>query len=292
MTKLQKLVEHAPAKVNLTLAVLGRRADGYHLLDSLVVFAAAGDRLTFALGGSFSLTVRGDTAGQAGPAESNLVSKAAKALAAEIPDLKLGRFTLDKHLPVAAGLGGGSSDAAAALRLLARANRIKLSDKRLLEVAARVGADVPVCVDPRPRRMRGIGEVLSAPLAIPKLAAVLVNPGVAVSTKDVFARLGLAPGAIRKRAGRAGALPRGRDSLIAYLADEGNGLEPAAIKLQPAIERVLNALRNERGCALARMSGSGATCFGLFVSARAAAAAARSLSAAQPRWWVKATALG
>src|SRR6187397_1453426 len=97
-------VEHAPAKVNLTLAVLGRRADGYHLLDSLVVFAAAGDRLTFAPGGSFSLTVRGDTAGQAGPAESNLVSKAAKALAAEIPDLKLGRFTLDKHLPVAAGL--------------------------------------------------------------------------------------------------------------------------------------------------------------------------------------------
>ena len=286
------LVEHAPAKVNLTLAVLGRRADGYHLLDSLVVFASAGDRLTLRPGAAFSLTVRGDAAGQAGPAESNLVSKAAKALAAEIPSLKLGRFTLDKRLPVAAGLGGGSSDAAAALRLLARANRIELSDKRLLKVAARVGADVPVCVDPRPRRMRGIGEVLSARLAIPKLAAVLVNPGVAVPTKDVFAKLGLAPGGARKRAGRAGALPRGRDGLIAYLAGERNDLEPAAIGLQPAIARVLNALRDETGCGLARMSGSGATCFGLFASARAAAAAARSLSAAQPRWWVQATTLG
>ncbi len=286
------LVEHAPAKVNLTLAVLGRRADGYHLLDSLVVFSTAGDRLTFAPGGAFSLTVRGDTAGQAGPAESNLVAKAATALAAEIPNLKLGRFTLDKRLPVAAGLGGGSSDAASALRLLARANRIKLSDKRLLKVAARVGADVPVCVDPKPRRMRGIGEVLSVPLAIPKLAAVLVNPGVAVPTKDVFAKLGLAPGGPRKRAGRAGALPRNRDGLIAYLAGQGNDLEPAAIELQPVIARVLNALRDEPGSLLARMSGSGATCFGLFTSARAASAAARRLSAAQPRWWVQATTLG
>src|SRR5882724_8621110 len=171
------LVELAPAKVNLTLAVLGRRADGYHLLDSLVVFADAGDRLTLMPGGPLSLQVRGVTAKQAGPVESNLVFKAAKALAAEIPRLKLGRFTLDKRLPVAAGLGGGASDAAAALRLLARANRLALG------VARQTGADVPVCVDPRPRRMRGIGDVLSAPLIIPKLAAVLVNPGVAVPTK-------------------------------------------------------------------------------------------------------------
>ncbi len=161
-----RLVEHAPAKVNLTLAVLGRRADGYHLLDSLVVFADAGDRLTLTPGGALALQVRGVTAKQAGPVESNLVFKAAKALATEIPNLKLGRFTLDKRLPVAAGLGGGSSDAAAALRLLARANRLKRNDKRLLKVAGGVGADVPVCVDPRPRRMRGIGEKLSTPLAI------------------------------------------------------------------------------------------------------------------------------
>jgi len=283
-----RLVEHAPAKVNLTLAVLGRRADGYHLLDSLVVFADAGDRLTLTPGGSLSLHVRGVTAKQAGPIESNLVFKAAKALATEIPNLKLGRFTLDKRLPVAAGLGGGSSDAAATLRLLARANRLKRNDKRLLKVAGSVGADVPVCVDPQPRRMRGIGEKLSAPLAIPKLAAVLVNPGVAVPTKDVFALLGFEPGTA-KRAARARALPRDRGSLLAFVAGERNDLEPAAIKLQPVIARVLTALRQQDGCDLARMSGSGATCFGLFTSPRTAAVAARHLAAAQPDWWVKAT---
>ena len=202
-----RLVEHAPAKVNLTLAVLGRRTDGYHLLDSLVVFAGEGDRLALTPGGPLSLDVRGVTAKAAGPIESNLVFKAAKSLAAEIPNLKLGRFTLDKRLPVAAGLGGGSSDAAAALRLLARVNRLKLNDRRLLKVAAGVGADVPVCVDPQPRRMRGIGEKLSKPLVIPKLAAVLVNPGVAVPTKDVFVLLGLKPG-VAKRVGPARPLPR------------------------------------------------------------------------------------
>jgi 4-diphosphocytidyl-2-C-methyl-D-erythritol kinase len=159
-------------------------------------------------------------------------------------------------------------------------------------VARRVGADVPVCVDPRPRRMRGTGEKLSAPLAIPPLSAVLVNPGVAVPTKEVFARLRLKPGGGRKRADRASALPHDFDGLVAYLADERNDLEPAAIALQPVIARVLAALRGESGCRLARMSGSGATCFGLFASSRAAAAAARRLSAAHPRWWVKATVLG
>lgn len=286
------LVEHAPAKVNLTLAVLGRRADGYHLLDSLVVFARAGDRLTLAPGRALALNVRGDTAVQSGPLDDNLVLKAARALAAEVPGLKLGRFTLDKRLPVAAGLGGGSSDAAAALRLLARANRLPLDDPRLRKVARGIGADVPVCLDPRPRRMRGIGEKLSAPLAVSKLAAVLVNPGVAVPTRDVFAMLGLKLGAAPRRAGRARNLPRSRDGLIEFLAGDRNDLEPAAIKLQPAIAGVLAALRQEPGCALARMSGSGATCFGLFTSTRAAAAAARRVAAAQPRWWVAATVLG
>ena len=196
------LVEHAPAKVNLALAVLGRRADGYHLLDSLVVFAGEGDRLSFAPGEALSLAVRGLTAKRAGPLDDNLVLKAAKALAAEIPNLKLGRFTLEKRLPVAAGLGSGSSDAGAALRLLARANGIALGDARLQKAARRIGADVPVCVDPRPRQMRGIGEILSAPLSIPKLAAVLVNPSVAVPTRDVFAMLGLKAGEGLRRAGR------------------------------------------------------------------------------------------
>ena len=152
--------------------------------------------------------------GQGRPARSTTIScsRPRSALAAEIPDLKLGRFTLDKRLPVAAGLGGGSSDAAAALRLLARANRLKLDDSGCSRWRAGVGADVPVCVDPRPRRMRGIGEKLSAPLAIPKLAAVLVNPGVAVPTKDVFAMLGLKPGGGKARRPGAAAAARPRRS--------------------------------------------------------------------------------
>jgi 4-diphosphocytidyl-2-C-methyl-D-erythritol kinase len=286
------LAELAPAKINLTLAVLGRRADGYHLLDSLVAFASASDRLTLMPGMTLSLAVRGPTAAQAGAADDNLVLQAARAFAEKIPGLRLGRFTLDKRLPVAAGLGGGSADAAAALRLLARANGIACSDPRLLLVARGVGADVPVCVDPRPRWMSGAGERLSKPLPIPRLSAVLINPGVALPTKEVFSALGLALGKQRKGAGRRGALPRNRDRFIAWLSDRANDLEAPAIKLRPQIARVLAALSRQPGCRLARMSGSGATCFGVFESSRAAAAAARRLRSAHPRWWVWASALG
>jgi 4-diphosphocytidyl-2-C-methyl-D-erythritol kinase len=286
------LVELAPAKVNLTLAVLGRRADGYHLLDSLVVFADIADRLTLAPGPVLSLDVRGATAAQAGPPGDNLVLKAARALVAEVPGLKLGRFTLDKRLPVAAGLGGGSSDAAAALRLLAKANRLKSSSLPFGKITPNIGADVPVCIDPRPRRMRGIGETLSAPLKMPKLAAVMVNPGVAVPTKDVFMRLGLRPGGPVRRAAPARALPRSVEDFVRYLSRHGNDLEAPAVEIQPVIARVLEGLRGTKGCLLARMSGSGATCFGIFESPRLANAAARSLSAVQPKWWVKATTFG
>jgi 4-diphosphocytidyl-2-C-methyl-D-erythritol kinase len=286
------LVEHAPAKVNVTLSVLGRRADGYHAIDSVVVFARLGDRLTLTPGERLALTARGINSAIAGALDDNLVLKAARGLAAKVPGLRLGRFTLEKRLPVAAGLGGGSADAAAALRLLARANRISLKDDRLLKVAQKIGADVPVCVDPRARRMRGIGEILSAPLAVPPLAAVLANPGVAVPTRDVFAALDLAAGAGRRHAAAMARLPRNREAFIAYIAAGANDLEPAAIKLQPVIARVLAALRKEPGCRLARMTGSGATCFGLFGSSRAAAAAARSLAVKYPRWWVRATVLG
>lgn len=286
-----RLVERAPAKINLTLAITGRRTDGYHLLDSIVVFAREADRLTLAPGGALSLRIRGATARQAGPLDDNLVLKAARALADEVPRLKLGRFILDKRLPVAAGLGGGSSDAGAALRLLARANRLKLTDPRIRRVARKTGADVPVCLDPEARRMQGIGEKLSAPLAVPLMPAVLVNPGVAVSTKDVFAKLGLKKGHRRKGAAPS-RLPRERDGLIAVLTKGKNDLEPPAVALQPVISTVLIALNNQPGCRLARMSGSGATCFGLFGSARAASMAARNLARSHPRWWVRATTLG
>jgi len=287
--------ERAPAKINLTLRVTGRRADGYHELESLVVFAAVGDSLTFTPGRALALTVNGPTAAAAGSIDDNLVLKAARALAERVEGLKLGRFTLTKRLPVAAGVGGGSSDAAAALRLIARANRIALDDPRLAETARVSGADVPVCLVPRPRVMRGIGEILSGPLALPKLPAVLVNPRVAVPTKDVFGALRARLEAKRQPASGADFESRPRwkaTDLIETLAGEPNDLEAPAIEIAPAIAQVLADLRALKGCKLARMSGSGATCFGLFATAPAAAAAARTLRGKHGEWWVRATKLG
>jgi 4-diphosphocytidyl-2-C-methyl-D-erythritol kinase len=285
------LLERAPAKVNLTLKVLGRRADGYHDLVSLVVFAALADRLTFAPDGHLRLELSGPNAQACGAGDDNLVLKAARALAAQVGTLRLGCFALVKHLPVAAGIGGGSSDAAAALRLLARANGLAAADARLFAAARATGADVPVCLDPRPRMMRGIGDELSASLDLPPLPAVLVNPGMALPTKDVFAALRLSVGVQVQPTVSQTEPPHQRDALIAYVADHGNDLEPAAISLQPIIAAVLALLREQRSCRLARMSGSGATCLGLFGSRRAAQAAARSIKAKQPDWWVRATTL-
>jgi 4-diphosphocytidyl-2-C-methyl-D-erythritol kinase len=280
--------EKAPAKINLTLHVLGRRADGYHEIESLVAFAGVGDALTFAPGGALALAVAGPTASAAGDVADNLVLKAARALAERVAGLGLGRFALSKRLPVAAGLGGGSADAAAALRLLARANGIALGDPRLEQAARATGADVPVCLDPRVRRMRGIGDILSEPLELPRLPAVLVNPGVAVATRDVFAALTLPSGG-----GAAPGVPvPAPPALLEEIADGRNDLEAPAIELEPAIADVLAVLRKLPGCRLARMSGSGATCFGLFDATRNATAAARTLRVGYPAWWVRATVLG
>jgi 4-diphosphocytidyl-2-C-methyl-D-erythritol kinase len=289
--KAAPLSEFAPAKVNLTLRVLGRRADGYHDIESLVAFARVGDRLTLHPGGPCDLRLRGPNAGATGNPADNLVLKGAAALAAQVDGLEAGRFVLDKRLPVAAGLGGGSADAAAALRLLARANRLAGDDPRLFAAARATGADCPVCLDPRPRTMRGIGEVLSPPLDLPSLPAVLVNPGVPIATRDVFARLGLSPGETRS-APDSTTVPAARTALLSWLADQANDLESPALALAPVIGDVLGALRALADCRLARMSGSGATCFGLFDSSRAARAAAHSLAAAHPGWWVRATMLG
>jgi 4-diphosphocytidyl-2-C-methyl-D-erythritol kinase len=286
-------VERAPAKVNLTLRVLGRRADGYHELESLVVFAAIGDTLSFTPGGSLALAVRGPTAAAAGDLADNLVLKAVRALAERLEGLKLGGFVLSKRLPVAAGLGGGSTDAAAALRLIARHNRIALDDPRLMAAARATGADVPVCLDPRPRMMRGIGEVLSVPLRLPSLPALLINPGVSVATKDVFATLRAPPVVGQHLPGGVEDTPAtSRADLIDFVSRHPNELEPAAISLHPAIAQALAALRALAGCRLARMSGSGASCFALFDSNHAAAAAARALRPAHPNWWIRPTVLG
>jgi 4-diphosphocytidyl-2-C-methyl-D-erythritol kinase len=283
--------ERAPAKVNLTLRIVGRRPDGYHDIESLVVFASVGDALTLAAGPRLALTVRGPTAGLAGEVVDNLVLKAAGALAERVEGLKVGHFELSKKLPVAAGLGGGSADAAAALRLLARRNRLAPDDARLHAAARATGADVPVCLDPRPRLMSGIGDLLSEPLKLPRLASVLVNPRVAVPTRDVFGRLGAAR-VVRPPSVSQDRPPADRDGLLSYLRDRPNDLEAPAMALQPVVAEVLAALQRLKGCRLARMSGSGATCFALFDSSKAAAAAARSLRERQPGWWVRATLLG
>jgi len=286
------LVEDAPAKVNLTLRVLGRRPDGYHELVSLVVFADLGDRLGLTPGAEAALSVRGPNAAQIGGSADNLVLKAARALAALVPGLVLGAFELEKNLPVAAGIGGGSTDAAAALRLLARANRLAADDPRLYAAARATGADVPVCVAARSRLMSGVGDKLSEPLIPPALDAVLVNPGAALATRDVFA-------------GWTGAKQGGPpldlsavtettpyERILQLLAPQPNDLEGAAIALAPVVAEVLAALRALPGCGLARMSGSGASCFALFPSAAAAIAAAKILAGHHPHWWVRACVLG
>jgi 4-diphosphocytidyl-2-C-methyl-D-erythritol kinase len=285
------LIENAPAKVNLTLRVVGRRTDGYHEIESLVVFADLGDRLALAPGGALSLTVRGPRAAQAGKGDDNLVLKASRALAALVPGLVLGVFDLDKNLPVAAGLGGGSADAAAALRLIARANDLPTDDARLYQAARATGADVPVCLDPRARLMQGIGEKLSAPIVLPPLHVVLINPGVALSTKDVFARWTTAAKAPPFELAALAKASR-YEEFLPFLLTQPNDLEAAAIALAPAIADVLAALRALSGCGLARMSGSGATCFGLFASAAEANTTANILTGKHPYWWVRACALG
>ena len=292
------LAESAPAKVNLTLRVLRRRADGYHDIESLVTFAGVGDRLALMPGDDLTLHVEGPSAAQSGAAADNLVIKAARALAARLTNLRLGAFHLEKNLPVAAGLGGGSADAAAALRLLARANKLRSDDPRLFDAACATGADVPVCLEPRPRVMRGIGEILSAPLALPQVPALLVNPGVGVPTKLVFsgwsasAKSAMATGAGAAADISALAKIQNERQFVDWLAREVNDLEAPAIAVAPAIAEVLVSLRNLSGCRLARMSGSGATCFGVFSSHAETAAAGDMLRARFPHWWIGETALG
>jgi 4-diphosphocytidyl-2-C-methyl-D-erythritol kinase len=285
------LVEAAPAKINLSLRVLGRRSDGYHELESLVVFARCADRLSLTPGGDLSLTVGGPSAALAGDNADNLVLKAARALAERSAGITLGAFALDKRLPVAAGLGGGSADAAAALRLIARANNLAPEAPRFYEAARATGADVPVCLNPRARVMRGIGELLSEPLNLPPLPAVLVNPGAALATKAVFA--GWTPGTPPPPLDQeALAKLSDRKALLQFLGSLENDLERPAIALKPVVGEVLAAMRSLPGFVVARMSGSGSTCFALFNSAAEATVGAEILHAKYPQWWVRPTALG
>ena len=285
----------APAKINLTLRIEGRRADGFHDLASLVAFAGAGDLVFLHPDAPLALEVSGPTAAAAGPDDDNLVLRAARAFAERVPGARLGRFVLEKRLPVAAGLGGGSSDAAAALRLLAGLDGLALDDPRLFAAARATGSDVPVCLDPRARLMRGVGDRLSAPLALPPLSAVLVNCRVAVPTAGVFRALGLQPGAMLPGPEHPDDLPEAMAgnaaALRALIARLPNDLEPPALALAPEIGRAMALLAETPEARLVRMSGSGATVFALTDNCRAAAALARRVLAQEPGWWVKPTVL-
>lgn len=269
----------APAKVNLALHVTGRRADGYHLLDSLVAFAPVGDRLTLQPAEAMRLRVLGPEAAGVPEDGTNLVLRAAELLGPG-PGVAI---ELEKCLPAASGIGGGSSDAAAALRGLAWLRGQGVA----AEGFERLGADVPMCLDPRPARTRGIGEELT-PVTLPDLPAVLVNPRVEVSTPAVFKAL------LVKENPPLPEIPGFVDTLacLRWLAAQRNDLEVPAMMLAPEIAQVLAVLSASPGCHFARMSGSGATCFGLYETAEDANSAAAQIAAAHPGWWVASGLLG
>ncbi len=288
------ITEFAAAKVNLALHVTGKREDGYHLLDSAVMFASdAGDKLQVSFAGETLLTVSGPFSQDLETDAGNLVLRAYAALQARFPDdVRPCAINLHKALPVASGIGGGSADAAAALRAIVRLNGLAIDAPTLRSIALQLGADVPVCLASSACRMRGIGEIIDNWTHAPSLHAVLVNPRVGVSTAGIFRHLGLVPGSTANAA-MPDRFAEVADiaAALSWLAECRNDLEPAACHLEPVIGDVLSALSQLPGCRLSRMSGSGATCFGLFDEATGAAEAAETLAGQNPEWWVTPTAL-
>jgi 4-diphosphocytidyl-2-C-methyl-D-erythritol kinase len=280
--------ELARAKINLTLTVHGRRPDGYHELDSLVVFADVGDEVVLHPGSQLSATTTGPFA--ADIAGANLAETTLRRLRDLDAGLQLGSIMLTKNLPVAAGLGGGSADAAAVLRAVRSANPGLADRVAWHDVAARLGADVPVCLVGRPTSMWGIGDRLE-PLAqdLPELAAVLVNPRVPLSTAQVFAALDAPPAPPSHRP--APLTIQDAEALLDLMRSRGNDLERPATALLPVIADIKAALAARPGCRQAALSGSGPTCFGIFSDDAAASHAAAALAAAHPQWWIVATRL-
>lgn len=287
-TTLAKFTTFAKAKINLSLNVLGKRHDGFHELESLVVFADFGDDLTLDCSKPLGISIEGEFAQNIADIENNLILSAARSFKTRYPESITGHFNLIKNIPVAAGLGGGSSDAASALRLLAKANGIAINQSALHNISEKLGADVPVCLSAKARFMTGIGEKLGEELDLPELYAVLVNPGYAVATADVFKALA-APAC-------AAICPQAQGfnikaNFIAWLKTQKNDLEQPALSLKPEIDIVLSALRSNGNLLFARMSGSGATCFAVYETNEASFNAEQFLKKHHPKWWVKSVTL-
>lgn len=289
------IVETARAKINLTLHLHARREDGFHLLESFVAFADVADLLTFEAAPLFDLSVTGPFAGAVATDDGNLVLRAARALCRGMGAVPPGAaIALEKNLPVAAGIGGGSADAAACIRGLLRLNRLKASDTALSQIAAGVGSDVNLCLGSRAAFATGTGSTAeAAPRLPPRVPVVLANPGIALPTGAVYEAFGLAPG---EEAGSA-APPVARKSfrdpqtLADALRDGRNDLEEPALRMAEEIGLVKAALTDTPGCLLARMSGSGPTCFGLYATTAEAHDAAQAVQREHPGWWVRATTL-
>jgi 4-diphosphocytidyl-2-C-methyl-D-erythritol kinase len=289
---MHQTVRQAPAKLNLTLEVVGKRADGYHLLDSLIAFTDYGDTLSASEADTLALTLDGPFGGiLVGDPMENLVLKAARLLAAEAGIEPRAALALTKRLPVASGIGGGSSDAAATLMALSALWQLSPAAEDLARLALMLGADVLVCLAARTARLEGIGERVAPAPAVPAAPIVLVNPGVGLPTPRVFQAR---HGAFSSGAGPAGVLadsPADATALADAIRPYANDLTAPAIGLLPVIGQVLARLEATDACLIARMSGSGATCFALFPSDESASAAAAAISAAAPKWWVVATRL-
>ncbi len=280
----------APAKINLYLHVTGKRDDGYHLLDSLVAFAGIHDTVTVSPSDEINLKIDGPFAPELESDSGNLVLRAAHALAKMTNIDKGAHLRLKKRLPLASGIGGGSSDAAAVLKGLMQLWNVEPEAESLQKLALELGADVPVCLNGRAAFMSGIGEEINNAPSLPPCSVVLVNPGVSLSTPEVFK----ARADLQKEYSKAGVFdytPRDLAELVSILGSRRNDLAPAAIGLAPVIEDVLAALERCNGALMARLSGSGATCFALFADPGEAAAATLKLSHEHPHWWVRAGSL-
>ena len=281
------IVVSAPAKINLYLHVTGKRDDGYHLLDSLVAFAGIQDRLVIGPADDLRLLIEGRFSDAVPSGPGNIVLRAAGRLAEAAGVKARARIDLVKRLPVSAGLGGGSADAAAALRGLSTLWGVRPAADDLLALALELGADVPVCLHAKAAYLGGIGGDLEKAPPLPEAWLALVNPGRPLATAAVFGNLGSAFSA----PARFAEAPADAPALAALLRSRDNGLTEAARALEPAIGQALSAIEQSRGVLLARMTGSGATCFGLFADESAAAEAASKIAAAHPRWWARPAAL-